>query len=67
MNVPFKTEKRTLKGKKVAVLNLFCVNENKLLIKEFHNQSINFAKREQLDFVPFDKDLLAAIFPTYLS
>ena len=68
MNVPFKTEKdATLKGKKVAVLEpIFALMKNKLLIKEFHNLVDKLRQAGAVvDFVPFDKDLLAAIFPTY--
>ena len=68
MNVPSKTEKEaTLKGKKVAVLEpIFALMKNKLLIKEFHNLVDKLRQAGTVvDFVPFDKNLLAAIFPTY--
>lgn len=57
----------SLKGKRVAVLEpLFALMKNQLLIKEF-NKLVDKLRKEGtiVDFVPFDKDILAAIFPTY--
>ncbi|OQC10332.1 MAG: Glutamyl-tRNA(Gln) amidotransferase subunit A [Tenericutes bacterium ADurb.Bin087] len=57
----------TLKGKRIAVLEpLFALMKNKLLINEF-NTLVEQLRQEGavVDFVPFDKDILAAIFPTY--
>lgn len=67
-NTPELTAKaESLQGKRIAVLEpLFALMKNELLISEFKNLVSKMEEKgATVHFVPFDKNVLAAIFPTY--